>query len=126
MVVAALSEASVYWFRLIPFFLLVWFMSGVLVKCALEGIPKPSTSNPSAAKAGWIIGKCENFITVTCIVFGEITGLAIIFAAKSMVRSATQDGNDYYLVGTLVNLVWGVVVGCAARAVLGEMPGLGK
>jgi len=63
-----------------------------------------------------LIGKCENILTVTLVLLGQETGLALIFTAKSFVRKEEIERNPgYFLGGTLVNLVWGVVVGGLAR-----------
>ena len=35
---------------------------------------------------GALIGKCENILTITFVLAGAETGLALIFAAKSLVR----------------------------------------
>ncbi len=56
-----------------------------------------------------VIGKCENILALTFILAGETTGLALIFAAKSLVRSdKIREEAGFYLGGTLVNLVWSV------------------
>ena len=69
--------------------------------------------------AGAIIGKCENFITLTFILSGEFTGLALIFSAKSIVRIDNIRKNPkYYLGGTLVNLCFSILMGFIIRAVL--------
>jgi hypothetical protein len=61
---------------------------------------------------GTIIGKCENILTVTFILAGEITGLALIFAAKSLIRKeAIKTDARYYLGGTLVNFSFSVLMG---------------
>ena len=85
----------------------------------------PSKETPPAG--GWprfdpstIIGKCENIITVTLVLTGNISGLAVIFAAKSLVRSDVIKKNPgFYLGGTMVNLVWGLMIAFAARLLLG-------
>lgn len=71
-------------------------------------------------KSGSVIGKCENIIAITFILLQQETGLALIFAAKSLVRGHNAGESDeqasYYLGGTLVNLVWSVAVAVVARA----------
>jgi hypothetical protein len=63
-----------------------------------------------------LIGKCENIIAVSCLLAGEISGLALIFAAKSWVRAKEIEKNPtFYLGGTLVNLTWSMFVGGVAR-----------
>ena len=70
-----------------------------------------------------VIGKCENLITVTFVLVGQGTGLALIFAAKSLVRSSDIKTNPgFFLGGTLVNLVWGLGIASAARLLISGMP----
>jgi hypothetical protein len=57
------------------------------------------------------------------IVVGEATGLALIIAAKSLVRSEEiRRDPGYYLGGTLVNLVWGLIMGLTARVLIFPSP----
>lgn len=61
---------------------------------------------------GLIIGICESFITITLALLNHITGLAIIFTAKSIIRSKkTEEKAEYYLVGTMVNFTFSLLVG---------------
>ena len=61
---------------------------------------------------GLIIGICESFITLTLVLLNQITGLAIIFTAKSIIRSKKMEEKaEYYLVGTLVNFTFSLFVG---------------
>ena len=70
-----------------------------------------------------VIGKCENLIALTFVIAGELTGLALIFAGKSIVR-AKEENQSYYLGGTLVNLVWSIAMGMLMRlAVVGPLSG---
>ena len=63
-----------------------------------------------------LIGKCENILTVTLVLLGQETGLALIFTAKSLARKEEIERNPgFYLGGTLVNLVWGMLVAGLAR-----------
>jgi len=63
-----------------------------------------------------VIGKCENLLTVTFVLAGQDTGLALIFAAKALVRAKDIERNPgFYLGGMLVNLVWGLLVATVAR-----------
>ncbi|MAE68915.1 MAG: hypothetical protein CME06_00440 [Gemmatimonadetes bacterium] len=68
---------------------------------------------------GRVIGKCENLLTVTFILLGQETGLALIIGAKSIVRGDEMRRDpQYYLGGTLVNLAWGVLVAFVARTLI--------
>lgn len=70
-----------------------------------------------------VIGKCENVIALTLILAGQVTGLALILGAKSIVRAREGQLGDYYLAGTMLNLAWSVAVGTLLRyAVVGPLP----
>ena len=61
---------------------------------------------------GLIVGICESFITITLVLLNQITGLAIIFTAKSIIRSKKMEEKaEYYLVGTLVNFTFSLFIG---------------
>ena len=95
--------------------------SGLLVR----GIVGRPTAEPEEGKTesrarradiGAIVGKCENILTVTFIMADAITGLALIFAAKSIVRREDIEKDPrYYLGGTLVNLTFSVVIALLIR-----------
>ena len=71
---------------------------------------------------GAIIGKCENLLTITLILANAVTGLALIFAAKSIVRSEDiKKEPKYYLGGTLVNFTYSVLMGFLIRRLLGAI-----
>ena len=105
-------------------YLITMATSGAIVDF-LVGIPKPESSNPEKANSktvfdiGTIIGRCENFLTITFILSDAVTGLALIFTAKSIARSEHIKKNPkYYLGGTLVNFSYSVFMGFFIRFVL--------
>jgi len=105
-------------------YLITMATSGAIVDF-LVGIPKPESSNPEKANSktvfdiGTIIGRCENFLTITFILSDAFTGLALIFTAKSIARSENIKKNPrYYLGGTLVNFSYSVFMGFFIRFVL--------
>lgn len=105
-------------------YLMTMATSGAIVDF-LVGIPKPESSNPEKANSkivfdiGTIIGRCENFLTITFILSDAFTGLALIFTAKSIARSEHIKKNPkYYLGGTLVNFSYSVFMGFFIRFVL--------
>jgi hypothetical protein len=68
---------------------------------------------------GVIIGKCENILTLTLVLFGAYTGLALIFTAKSIIRMDLIKKNPkYYLGGTLVNFTYSILVGLVIIIIL--------
>ncbi len=100
--------------------------SGLIVRHFIGG-PREKVSSVDSEKRvsrtnydiGVIIGKCENLLTITLILANAFTGLALIFTAKSIVRSEDikRDPN-YYLGGTLVNFTYSVLMGFLIRIVL--------
>ncbi|MGE3174357.1 MAG: hypothetical protein AB7O97_17135 [Planctomycetota bacterium] len=102
--------------------------SGRVVTAVIGNSPPPKSPPDPAATgrpydAHVVIGKCENILTITFVLAGELTGLALIFGAKSLVRREEihQDAG-YYLGGTLVNLVWSLLLGFATRLVVLGVP----
>lgn len=106
MLFQGLAIGIVYWFTL--------RFSGQIVGYFLRKIdPEKADDLPIASV---IIGKCENIIAVSCIIVNELAGLSIIFAAKALVRNTSDSSqDDFYLCGTLVNLVWSLAMGAVAR-----------
>ena len=62
-------------------------------------------------REGYIIGKCENIIILSFILVGEVTGLALIFAAKSLARQKDiNDNAGFFLAGTIVNFTATLII----------------
>lgn len=104
-------------------------LSGRIVRFFVGTVESDPPAAPSVRSDGRrfdahsVIGKCENLITLTFLMAGEFTGLALIFAAKSIVR-AREENQSYYLGGNLVNLVWSIAMGMLLRlAVVGPLAG---
>jgi len=90
------------------------FISGTKQKAPIED-SRETLSNTNY-DTGAIIGKCENFLTITLILASAFTGLALIFTAKSIVRSEDiKKDPKYYLGGTLVNFSYSVFMGFFIR-----------
>lgn len=81
-----------------------------LLRQAGKSIPEEER-NP-----GQVIGKLENVLVLILVAVGELTALAIVFAAKGIVRTP-KEGVDasYYILGTLANFTWALAVASAAR-----------
>lgn len=68
---------------------------------------------------GTIVGKAENVLLLTFILAEAYTALAVIFAAKGLVRREDIEKNTlYYLAGTMANVTYSVAVGVAIRVAL--------
>jgi len=94
-------------------------LSGIVVRAAVSrlyvgGIAK--AIDKKALDTGTLVGKCENIVIVTLVLYGAYTALGLVFAGKSLVRSkAMQKTPEYYLVGTLVNFTFSLVMGFYIR-----------
>ena len=100
-------------------FLLV--TSGFVVTRALGFVPASEGEVPSGRERdiGVLVGKCENILTLTFVLAGAFTALAVVFAAKGIVRRDDIEKNSlFYLAGTLVNLTYSVLVGVAVTVAL--------
>ena len=108
-------------FIIVAGYLITISLSGIIVRFFVGIPPKdeqetPSGGNDSRFDTGTIIGKCENILTVTFILAGEITGLVLVFAAKSLIRKELiNEDAKYYLGGTLINFSFSVLMGFLIR-----------
>ena len=71
---------------------------------------------------GFVIGKAENVLVYVLIFAGAYTALALVFAAKSLVRreDITSGDTTYYLAGTMVNFTYSVVFARAVAVLVGH------
>jgi succinate dehydrogenase/fumarate reductase cytochrome b subunit len=95
-------------------YLFCFVVGSLVVRLAIK-IVSPDFAkqlSKSVLDTGLIIGICESFITITLVLLNQITGLAIIFIAKSIIRSKKMEEKaEYYLVGTMVNFTFSLLVG---------------
>jgi len=88
----------------------------VISKIAKEDFQK---INKVTLDTGLIVGLCENILIVTFILVEAYTAIALVFTAKSVVRSrAMQEKPEYYLVGTMVNVTFSILMGFIIKAFL--------
>lgn len=107
-------------------YIITFALSGRIVHHYIGYGPKVSTKTEQESRVaqndydiGTIIGKCENFLTITLILTNAFTGLAVIFAAKSIVRSEDiKKDSKYYLGGTLINFSYSVFMGFFIKILL--------
>jgi hypothetical protein len=98
--------------------IVAWAFSGHLVGTFLKQNASLSTDS-----TGWAIGKSENLLVVLFCLADEITGLAVLVAAKAIVRkSASDEDTSYRVAGTLINLSWSLLVGLTARVIVFGVP----
>jgi hypothetical protein len=97
-------------------------LSGAVVRFVVlpRKLPKPHV-DPDGPRfqPSTVIGKCENLLALTFVLTGQETGLALIFAAKALVRAKDIEKNPgFYLGGMLVNLIWSLGIGVVARTLI--------
>jgi len=88
--------------------------SGYVVRFSLRYALGPDYEQSIGSEVkdtGFVIGKTENVLVYVLILAGAYTALALIFAAKSLVRreDITSGDTTYYLAGTMVNFTYSVV-----------------
>jgi len=97
--------------------------SGVVVTRALGLVPsEDGVPTGRERDVGVLVGKCENVLTLTFVLAGAYTALAVVFAAKGIVRKDDIEKNSlFYLAGTLVNLTYSVLVGIAVTVAIAAL-----
>lgn len=87
--------------------------SGSVVTNTLRIVPSDDEVPTGRERdVGVLVGKCENILTLTFVLAGAYTALAVVFGAKGIVRKDDIEKNSlFYLAGTLVNLTYSVIVG---------------
>jgi hypothetical protein len=95
--------------------------SGFVLRGVLRFVQKSANKELNKEKydTGFVIGKCENLITLTLVLLNGYTALALIFTAKSIVRAdAIKKDPMYYLGGTLVNFTYSLLMGVNIRFII--------
>ena len=96
--------------------------SGVVVTRALATAREYTAPSDRERDVGAIVGKTENVLVLTFMLLGAYTALAVVFAAKSIVRREDMKNDSlFYLAGTLVNFTYSVVLGLVVRVLLGVL-----
>lgn len=104
--------------------LLLAATSGIVVRASLSyalGSDYDDSIGSEVKDTGFVIGKAENVLVYVLILAGAYTALALIFAAKSLVRreDITSGDTTYYLAGTMVNFTYSVVFAQAVAVSVG-------
>lgn len=61
---------------------------------------------------GFIVGKCENILILTFMLLNAFIALAVVFAAKAIVRREDMSKNSlFFLAGTMINVTYSLIVG---------------
>lgn len=99
--------------------------SGYVVRASLSyalGSDYGTDIGSEVKDTGFVIGKAENVLVYVLILAGGYTALAVIFAAKSLVRreDITSGDTTYYLAGTMVNFTYSVVFARSVAVLVGR------
>ncbi len=93
-------------------YLIVVLLGHFLVRIILRRYSLPEKRGLEGAGAA--IGVLERIFTLTFVLIGEHTALALIFTAKSIARfEELKDRKfaEYYLIGTLSSLLFAMLIG---------------
>jgi len=94
--------------------------SGIVLHFILSKISKKSYSTKRERDTGFVVGKCENILLVTFILLDAYTALAIIFAAKAVVRREDMRKNTlFFLAGTMINVTYSIIIGFIVKILIG-------
>lgn len=102
--------------------------ANVLVRAALRSLNIQMTFHKSTAaaekddavKTGRYIGAIERVLTVFALLAGSYQSIVALYAAKTAVRfkQVSDDFQEYYILGTLLSLLIGIVSGAVLKVVL--------
>jgi phage shock protein PspC (stress-responsive transcriptional regulator) len=115
----------------VGYFVTFVLTSFLIKKIVLSGKKKQESEQENTRKVpdkreirdGYIIGKCENIIILSFILVGEVTGLALIFAAKNLARQKDiRENAGFFLAGTMVNFTATLVIAYILKYILQLVP----
>lgn len=111
-----MSVADIVWtyrrpITLVGAYLAIPATSGYVFRGAMRGFLGAGVLadlDTTTRDTGTLVGKCENVLVLTLVIASAYTALAVLFAAKSIVRREDIDSGDtaYYVAGTLVNFTY--------------------
>jgi hypothetical protein len=81
-------------------------------------LPPDPADDPSLPQGGRLIGQLERLIILILVLVGEVVGIGLLIAAKSILRfGEVQRGRqaaEYVIIGTLASFAWALVTALAA------------
>lgn len=105
-------------------YLILLGTSGILVNYIISRIsPEPLTKKISKEirDTGFVIGKCENLLILTFMILEAYTALALVFAAKAIVRREDMSKNTlFFLAGTMINVTYSIMIGLILKILIGN------
>lgn len=99
----------------------IW-VGGILVRGFLNSLGPFDKIDEGLRNAGRRIGQLERFLVTTLTVLDQFSAIAFVFAAKSIARFKKIEDEpifaEYYLVGTLASVSFGMLMGLGIKAAL--------
>ena len=96
--------------------------SGIVVNYILSkisGEPISQKIGKEARDTGFVIGKCENLLILTFMLLDAYTALALVFAAKTIVRKEDMSKNTlFFLAGTMINVTYSIMIGLVIKLLI--------
>ncbi len=109
---------------IVGYLVLLW-TSGIVLNNILSKIlnePISKKISKEVRDTGFIVGKCENLLIVTFILLDAYTALALIFAAKTIVRREDMSRSSlFFLAGTMINFTYSLIMGVIIKILIGLM-----
>ena len=103
-------------------YLILLGTSGIVVNYVLSKISKEPISQKIGKEArdtGFVVGKCENLLILTFMLLDAYTALALIFAAKAIVRKEYMSKNSlFFLAGTMINVTYSIMIGLVIKILI--------
>ena len=107
---------------LITGYMILLGTSGIIVNFILSrisSVPISQTISKEVRDTGFVVGKCENILLLTFMILEAYTALALVFAAKAIVRREDMSKNSlFFLAGTMINVTYSIMVGLAIKLIL--------
>jgi hypothetical protein len=90
-------------------------------------LPPDPADDPSLPQGGRLIGQLERLIILVLVLAGEIVGIGLLIAAKSILRFGEAQRNrqtaEYVIVGTLASFAWALVIAIPTSAAIAALRG---
>jgi hypothetical protein len=89
-------------------------------------LPPDPADDPSLPQGGRLIGQLERLIILVLVLAGEIVGIGLLIAAKSILRfgeaQRSRQTAEYVIVGTLASFAWALVIAIPTAAAIAALP----
>jgi hypothetical protein len=103
-------------------YLLLLGTSGIVVNYILSKISEEPINRKISKEVrdtGFVVGKCENLLILTFMLLDAYTALALIFAAKAIVRREDMSKNSlFFLAGTMINVTYSIIIGLVIKILI--------